>query len=98
MKGTLRLIGLWAVACLLWVAALGLIFKLAVEYRAYTDLHSKVDDLRGRYAAGEKQYAETLAEGDNLQSNEDFQTRVLKKDYGYTLPDETPIVIIEDSE
>ena len=81
---------------LIWSAAVAVgnhAIQLAVQHR---QLAQDVQELENAYKASFDTYAEQLAENERISSDEDRQIDLLKKRFGYTEPDETPIIILKD--
>lgn len=83
----LLLLFIWGLACLLSVRAVA----QAVEHRRLVRETAQLDR---QYQQQLKDYARLLAEGERLANDHDYQIELLKKHFGYTAPDETPIVIM----
>lgn len=81
---------------LIWVAAFGVgnhAIGLALEHQ---QLARDVHELESAYQESFDRYAEQLAENERIMSDENRQIELLKKRFGYTEPDETPIIILKD--
>ena len=85
------LIAIWSLAGLALAAA-------ARSYSANRAKAAEVAELEARYGQEMDDYASVLLRGEKLAEDQDFRIRLLKDRFGYTEPDETPIVILEDPE
>ena len=79
----------WTVAVSVAVSAI----KQADEHRR---LAAEVTALEGRYEDEFDAYAEQLAENQRIAVDEEKQVELLKERFGYTEPNETPIIILKD--
>jgi hypothetical protein len=59
-------------------------------------LSREVRSLQQDYAENLDAYAAQLAENERIASDEERQVELLKERFGYTEPDETPIIILKD--
>jgi len=79
-----------------WTAAI-LVVKQAV---CLASQHQKLSDevriLEEEYRGELSDYAGVLAENERIASDHETQISYLKDKFGYTEPDETPIIIIRD--
>jgi hypothetical protein len=82
----------------LWLLALGSCGLALGAYRQYSQARSDLDVLRRTYDSQMQDYGRLLAEGEQLREDRDYQVKLLKKRFGYTEPDETPIVILKKDE
>ena len=82
-------IAVWTAAVLVVSQAWG----LSVRHRELSD---EVRGLEGQYRTELAEYADVLAEKDRIASDHETQISYLKDKFGYTEPDETPIIIIRD--
>lgn len=54
--------------------------------------------LRARTKLEFEAYSKELAKGERLRTDKEYQASILKGDYGYTKPDETPVIILRQAE
>ncbi len=79
-------LGIWMLALL----QLGNAVACAVNY---VQLKGEVRQLNAQYQARLEDYTSLLAEGEKIRHDPQYQVDLLKKNYGYTEPDETPIIV-----
>jgi len=91
VQRVLLLLFFWGLACLVSVRAVA----QAVEHR---QLARETAQLNAQYQQQLQEYAKLLAEGERISNDHDYQIELLKKRFGYTAPDETPIVIMHGEE
>ena len=84
------LLAIWLVASIAAVRAMGSM----LEHRR---LASEVAVLENEYQCQIEEYTQLLTEGDRIENDHNYQIEILKKRFGYTEPDETPIVILPDT-
>ncbi|MCH7472434.1 hypothetical protein IIA79_05725 [bacterium] len=84
-----------AVLSIVWGLAAVLLVRTAESLIAQRRLSQEVSALRSEYDQKLQEYSQLLAEGDRIQNDKQYRIDLLKKRFGYTEPDETPIVIIE---
>jgi hypothetical protein len=80
---------------LIWSAALAVANQavhLALEHQ---QLSRDVQALEMEYETSLDSYAGQLVENERIKSDEERQVELLKKRFGYTEPDETPIIILK---
>ncbi|MCC7478641.1 hypothetical protein IT575_09325 [bacterium] len=90
IKRVLSLLAVWAVAG----------YSAWMAYSAWQEFQQRQAELAGAQADYKQQlddYGRLLAEGDALREDKQYQKDLLKKRFGYTEPDETPIVIVRDN-
>lgn len=81
---------------LVWGLALFTLGKAGVLWFEHRQLAAEVQRLEQRRADELKQYAELLAVGQRLANDKQYQLDLLKRRFGYTAPDETPIAVLRD--
>lgn len=79
-----------------WACALFLCAKAAQAINLHNRKSAEVAELEEQYNAMVQEYAGLLAEGEKIATDPEKQIGILKDHYGYTLPDETPIVIVTE--
>lgn len=81
---------------LIWITA-GFVVKHAVcQAINHQRLSTEVRCLETDYQDEMNEYAEVLAENERITSDHDTQIAYLKDKFGYTEPDETPIIILRE--
>lgn len=80
---------IWTMAVVVARQALGQVWE-------HQRLSREVGALQQDYAEHLDAYAEQLAENERIASDEERQVELLKQRFGYTEPDETPIIILKD--
>lgn len=90
IKRALTLLAVWSLggycAFLAWTA-----------WQEYGERRQELSAARAEYKQRLEHYGQVLAEGESLRGDEQYQKDLLKKRFGYTEPDETPIVIVRDN-
>ena len=89
IKRLLLLAAVWTCAVLAGIQAVRVYAHRQAVAREVSSLSSQYDDTLQVYA-GE------LAEGDRLEKSAEYQKDLLKKHFGYTERNETPILILPD--
>jgi len=79
-------LAIWAIALL----QLGRAVASAVDY---VQLKHQVRTLDAQYQDKLQDYSSLLAEGEKIHHDRAYQVDLLKQNYGYTEPDETPIIV-----
>lgn len=81
-----------------WAAAAYFAALAAGAATAHHKLDREVRDLRARAADEFASYSNELARGERISKDKDYQAGLLKENYGYTKPDETPVIIIHQED
>lgn len=89
----LTLIKRAAVVMLVWALALLMLGRAVASAVDYVQLKGEVSQLDAEYQARLEDYTALLAEGEKIRGDEHYQVELLKRNYGYTEPDETPIIV-----
>lgn len=76
-----------------WGLAAAMLIQAVRSCIQHQRLARQVAGLQQQYDQQMKDYAGQLAEGERLNNDKDYQIELLKKRFGYTRPNETPIVI-----
>ena len=84
-----------ALLAVIWGLALAALCRAASEYMEHRRLARSVAEMKSQYAAELSDYAALLHEGERLETDEKYQVELLKQRFGYTRPDETPIVVLQ---
>jgi cell division protein FtsB len=99
LRGGLRMGRLLAAAqrALLFIAVWGFASAMLIQAGRscvqHQQLAREVAGLQQQYDQQMKDYAGQLAEGERLKHDKDYQIELLKKRFGYTRPNETPIIV-----
>jgi hypothetical protein len=97
LKGRSRAIqrgfGLLAV----WIAAVCFAVLACGAFGARMSIVREVEEMRRTSARQFQDYSSKLAEGERLRNDRDYQIGILKENYGYTRPDETPVIILRET-
>ncbi len=80
-----------------WAIASYCAFMAWTAYQEHQQRESELAAARENYDQQLQDYSRLLAEGDALRDDKQYQKDLLKKRFGYTEPDETPIVIVRDN-
>lgn len=91
IKRALSLAAVWLVAGYCAWMAYG-------AFREHEQRTAELGRMRADYESQADGYAKLLAEGEKIQGDKQYQKDLLKKRFGYTEPDETPIVIVRDNQ
>jgi hypothetical protein len=91
IRRAISVAAVWSLA----LASLGLAFGAYVQHR---EAKAELDKLASLYDSQMQDYGRLLAEGEQLRGDKDYQIKLLKKRFGYTEADETPIVIVKQYE
>jgi hypothetical protein len=82
---------------LLFVAVWGLAAAMVIQAGRSCVEHQRlarqVAGMQQQYDQQMQDYAGRLAEGERLNNDKDYQIELLKKKFGYTRPNETPIIV-----
>jgi hypothetical protein len=82
---------------LLFIAVWGLAAAMLIQAGRSCVQHQRlarqVASLQQQYNQQMKDYAGQLAEGERLNNDQNYQVELLKKKFGYTRPNETPIIV-----
>jgi hypothetical protein len=78
---------------IVWGLAAAVVVQAAISFVEHRRLANEVASLGQRYTQQLDNYAGHLAEGERLKHDTEFQVELLKNRFGYTRPNETPIVI-----
>jgi hypothetical protein len=90
IKRALTLAAVWSLASYCAYLAFG-------AWQEHKLRETELRAAREDYDARLQEYSKLLAEGDALRGDKQYQKDLLKKRFGYTEPDETPIVIVRDN-
>jgi hypothetical protein len=82
-----------AVVLAVWLLALLTLGRAVASAVSYVQLKGEVKRLDAQYQARLEDYAGQLAEGEKIRHDQQYQVELLKQNYGYTEPDETPIIV-----
>jgi cell division protein FtsB len=82
-----------AVVLVIWGLALLQLGRAVASAVDYVQLKNEVTALDAQYQAKLEDYSGLLAEGERIRNDRDYQVELLKENYGYTEPDETPIIV-----
>lgn len=82
-----------AVVLLVWGLALTQLTRAVASAVDYVHLKKEVTSLDAQYQDKLADYSGLLAEGEKIRHDKAYQVDLLKKNYGYTEPDETPIIV-----
>ena len=82
-----------AVVLAIWVVALLQLGRAVASAVDYVHLKKEVSTLDAQYQAKLENYSGLLAEGEKIRHDKAYQVDLLKQNYGYTEPDETPIIV-----
>jgi hypothetical protein len=82
-----------AVVLVIWGLALLQLGRAVASAVDYVQLKNEVSALDAQYQAKLEDYSGLLAEGERIRNDRDYQVELLKENYGYTEPDETPIIV-----
>jgi hypothetical protein len=94
LAGVKRLALLLAV----WACAILIGYQALHAYLRHREVCRAVASLNTQYDSKLQNYAGELAEGDKIAGSADYQKELLKKHFGYTERNETPIMILRGSE
>jgi hypothetical protein len=78
----------------IWAAAASLCFHTTQEYLQLRALKAEVAQLEQERQLLSGQLTRTLVEENELRTNPERQVEVLQRDFGFSLRDETPILIV----
>jgi len=81
---------------LIWSMAVVVARQALDQVWEHQRLSREVHSLQQDYAQHLDDYAEQLAENERIANDEERQVELLKQRFGYTEPDETPIIILKD--
>ncbi len=81
---------------LVWACALFFCVQASQIISDHDRKAAEVAELEKQYEAKVDEYVGLLAEGEEIISSPKKQVGILRENYGYTLPDETPIVIVTE--
>ena len=91
LKRLLLLVAVWTCAILIGYQAV----RAYLQHRAVSQAVAGLDaDYNDRLQV----YASELAEGQRIEGNAEYQKELLKKHFGYTERNETPIMIIHEGQ
>ena len=76
-----------------WGLAAAMLIQAGFSCVQHQRLSRQVASLKQQYDKQMQDYAGQLAEGERLSSDQNYQVELLKKKFGYTRPNETPIII-----
>jgi hypothetical protein len=82
-----------AVVLAIWTIALSQLGRAVASAVGYVHLKHEVSTLDAQYQDRLQDYGSLLAEGEKIHHDKAYQVDLLKKNYGYTEPDETPIIV-----
>jgi len=85
-----------AIITAVWALALVAAVSATASMIEHHQLRRDVAVLKQDYDREVQEYASLQAEGDRIENDHQYQIELLKKRFGYTEPDETPIVILPD--
>lgn len=77
-----------------WACAMVVCAKATEMIVEHSRKSAEVAQLEVQYNSKIQEYAGLLAEEEKINTDPSKQVDILKENYGYTLPDETPIVIV----
>ena len=80
-----------------WSLGAYCVFLAYSAWQEHSERSRELASARAEYQQQLQQYGHILAEGESLRGDEQYQKDLLKKRFGYTEPDETPIVIVRDN-
>ncbi len=81
-----------------WVCAILVGIRAIRVYQYHQAVAHQVSRLDTQYNGKLQDYASELAEGVRLEKSAEYQKDLLKKHFGYTEQNETPIIILPESE
>lgn len=87
----LFLLTVWGAAAYFAVLACG---AAVAHQRVQSDLAQMHAQTKQEFEA----YSKDLAKGEQLTQDKEYQANLLKENYGYTKPDETPVIILQGNE
>lgn len=93
---------IWRAACrvtlffAVWVLAVVVAIQAVGQVLEHRQLAREVETLEQDYAQQLDTYAGQLAENELISNDEETQVELLKQRFGYTEPDETPIIILKN--
>jgi len=93
MNRGLTLLKRGALVLTIWMLALLQLVQVGVGIAHYISLKREVHALNAQYQSKLEDYTGLLAEGDKIRHDPQYQVSLLKRNYGYTEPDETPIIV-----
>ena len=98
MRRVLLVVGRVLLLLIIWGLAGAVSVRAVAQAVTHRRMLRETAVLQQEYDALLEQYAATLAEGQRLSSDHDYQLELLKQEFGYTAPDETPIVILRQDD
>jgi hypothetical protein len=81
---------------IIWGLAAVVLAKAVYSCVVHERLAREVAQLGRQYDKQFAEYGELLVEGEKLKQDDDYKVSLLKKRFGYTRPNETPIVVLRD--
>lgn len=95
---------LWQIAqralllVLIWGVAAAVVVQAACSFITHQRLVRDATAMRADYDKKLADYAAQLAEGERLKHDKQYQVELLKQRFGYTRPNETPIIVEDETE
>jgi hypothetical protein len=88
------------------LVTLALVWGLAVFYGVqavaamleHRQLRAELVQLHSQYDSDLETYSDELAHGERIRKDEQYQIDLLKKKFGYSEPDETPVIILPEQQ
>ena len=97
MKLRRNALRLGVVALAVWLIACLVLYRAGEAFLEHRRLRAEVARMEQEYAAQLEALGQVLIEGERVKNNEAVQEQILIDRYGYTRPDETPIVIVDET-
>jgi hypothetical protein len=98
MKKMMAIAGRVLLAAIVWGLAALTLVRSSVQALEHSRLSRETARLNQEHQQLMDEYGQLLAEGERISGDHDFQVQLLKERFGYTAPDETPIVILNEGE
>ena len=94
MRRVMRVAQRVALLLLVWGLACAVSVRAVAQAVVHRNLVHQTAQLESQHQQLLEDYAKLLAEGERIANDHDYQIELLKRHFGYTAPDETPIVIM----
>ena len=96
MAQVLRICKRGLLLLIIWGLALIAAIRAIDTYLDHRELSRRVAELEYTYTEQLEQYADVLAQSERVVNDKETQIQLLKERFGYTKPDESPIVVLDN--
>jgi len=98
MKKTMMALRRLVTLTLVWGLAAFYGIQAVAAMIEHRQLRNELAQLHSQYDNDLENYSNELAHGERIRKDEQYQIDLLKKNFGYSEPDETPVIILPEQQ